>query len=709
MSGDQCSKVATSTARRDSYVDIDIYGRGFDGVFGLGAEAVGRRTALARLKKSQDARSNKRMGSFVEYDLHGRGDPRIFGPDAHKVNAAQAQESLNRRGRGNRNKKSLRAILFPVKGKVKNAVKGFASRLSPKGKKSKESDAKVSTSSVSEKPEAKSPGVSAVVTSKENAGKTRDLTEFETTPIDSEESRRTSNKAENAVQKSAVGNVLNGSLEEVLEEEGPSPDVSEVNKWSSSSKSSANERDSRSYGEAEIIVIESESFNDIPEMLSVPYKSNYSLSSAGVSKDKEKGANSLKAANYWKRHSASGTASKDLSSNASSQGSQSTEQVAGNSSSNSSSSETTHESETSSEVVEVAAVDIFEAEPNGFLSQVGLEEQQQNPEARNAEPDTGETPLNRDDDCSSEIVSRTPDAKKALVNTDQSNGEREAEETEKHFSTEAANTTSHEAAHLQEKLEMQSRAFVEQGEPIVSKPSSSTSFYKSSGSVSGDLSFSTSVDPDSEVVLTESESTSKESCGRGQTEARTSEAEEPESKSFMSKNGSSRHDADQLTKSGADAEGSAGGGVRSSSAAGESASQLAKEIEEVAACRDNRQQDSISAGSNDTNVSESDGESFYDALDSVVDSDYSREAPTSSVVMTSTDASEMEGSEKNESSSSASKRLSETGASSRHSQEQSTEAVENASNSSGSHYSQIQSTVVEEGASSDDVFLPMLT
>lgn len=432
MSGNPSSVCVTQTAPQVSCVDIDTYGRGFDDVSTLGAGAVGRRIALAHLKESHDARSDLTKDSFVEYDLHGRGDPRVLGTDAPEVNAFQAQENLNRSRCGNRNKKSIREVLFTAKGKVKNAMKRFAGRLSPKGKKSKETAAKVSKSSVSDKPDAKSPGTSTAATSDENASKTRDLTEFEATPIENEESRPASNKAENAAQMDTVGKLRHDSREEAREEEGPSPDIAEVRKSSMASQSSAHELNSESFGEAETIAVESDPFNDIPELLPALRKSKKNFSSAGVPKKEKKARDCfLKAVNYWKRRFASSTAFKESSPNASSPGSASTEQIEGDTSSKSSSSEVARKNETSSEVAEVAEVARFKAELDGLLSQGCLEEQPLNSGTSAANPETRGEPHKGHNDGSQEItvavVSQTSDDKKAFHNSDQSNDQRKSE------------------------------------------------------------------------------------------------------------------------------------------------------------------------------------------------------------------------------------------------------------------------------------------
>lgn len=96
-----------------SYTDIDIYGRGFDGVFGPGAEKIGRRNALLALKAKQDFKVSNTSNGYIDYDLYGRGDPRIFGVYAHKINAESTAEHLKQRRSRRPGNKSLRAILAP--------------------------------------------------------------------------------------------------------------------------------------------------------------------------------------------------------------------------------------------------------------------------------------------------------------------------------------------------------------------------------------------------------------------------------------------------------------------------------------------------------------------------------------------------------------------------------------------------------------------
>lgn len=63
-------------------VDLDLYGRGYDGIFGPGAEAIGHYERAIGLKKKLDRDTSVRRGEFVERDLYGRGDPRVFGEAA---------------------------------------------------------------------------------------------------------------------------------------------------------------------------------------------------------------------------------------------------------------------------------------------------------------------------------------------------------------------------------------------------------------------------------------------------------------------------------------------------------------------------------------------------------------------------------------------------------------------------------------------------
>lgn len=91
-------------------VDIDLYGRAFDGIFGKGAERQSRRQALVQFKSKSDRRSSVRNGQFIDRDLYGRGDPRVFGPTAR---ASTTAEPKNRKKPPRLSKLSLRSIIIP--------------------------------------------------------------------------------------------------------------------------------------------------------------------------------------------------------------------------------------------------------------------------------------------------------------------------------------------------------------------------------------------------------------------------------------------------------------------------------------------------------------------------------------------------------------------------------------------------------------------
>lgn len=118
-----------------SFVDLDLYGRGFDGIFGSGAEAAGRRSALLKQKKTQQAHFAEQESSYIEYDLYGRGDPRIFGENAHLLNAAEAEAKMPNTKTAGRKKMSLRAVIFPVREKFSNFRRKVSSRFSRKNRK----------------------------------------------------------------------------------------------------------------------------------------------------------------------------------------------------------------------------------------------------------------------------------------------------------------------------------------------------------------------------------------------------------------------------------------------------------------------------------------------------------------------------------------------------------------------------------------------
>jgi hypothetical protein len=76
------------------YTDTDIYGRGWDPIFGKGSQAIVVKEAKLKLKAIRDAKSRVRIGDHIDYDLYGRGDPRIFGHGADIANRNEAAEAL---------------------------------------------------------------------------------------------------------------------------------------------------------------------------------------------------------------------------------------------------------------------------------------------------------------------------------------------------------------------------------------------------------------------------------------------------------------------------------------------------------------------------------------------------------------------------------------------------------------------------------------
>jgi hypothetical protein len=76
------------------YTDTDIYGRGWDPIFGKGSLAITAKEAKLKLKAIRDAKSGVRIGDHIDYDLYGRGDPRIFGYGADIANRNEAAKAL---------------------------------------------------------------------------------------------------------------------------------------------------------------------------------------------------------------------------------------------------------------------------------------------------------------------------------------------------------------------------------------------------------------------------------------------------------------------------------------------------------------------------------------------------------------------------------------------------------------------------------------
>lgn len=104
-----------SMKRQESYVDIDLYGRCSDKIFGKGAEQEMKKTLLLELLARREEKAVALGQSFIEYDLYGRADPRVFGKNSHFLNAQAAEKTLLERKKSHRSRKSsLRALLFPI-------------------------------------------------------------------------------------------------------------------------------------------------------------------------------------------------------------------------------------------------------------------------------------------------------------------------------------------------------------------------------------------------------------------------------------------------------------------------------------------------------------------------------------------------------------------------------------------------------------------
>lgn len=116
----------TETMAAGIAVEKDMYGRGFDGLFGKGGQTQTNRQALLKLKAIRDSRSAVKEGDIIDHDIYGRADPRLFGLNAHVANQNQAASALVRSQRPE--KKSLKAIMFPARKFLK--TRGLLRRLS---------------------------------------------------------------------------------------------------------------------------------------------------------------------------------------------------------------------------------------------------------------------------------------------------------------------------------------------------------------------------------------------------------------------------------------------------------------------------------------------------------------------------------------------------------------------------------------------------
>lgn len=95
-------------------VDIDLYGRAFDGIFGPGAEQIARRETLLRLKRLRDHNFNLDPShNYVNRDLYGRGDTRIFGAGA--IGTAHIPTQIpSSKIKKKRNKSHVEALRIPA-------------------------------------------------------------------------------------------------------------------------------------------------------------------------------------------------------------------------------------------------------------------------------------------------------------------------------------------------------------------------------------------------------------------------------------------------------------------------------------------------------------------------------------------------------------------------------------------------------------------
>lgn len=110
-------------------VDLDLYGRAFDGIFGDGAENISRRQTLLHQKGLAD--KMHAAEAYIELDHYGRGDPRIFGPNAHIACMQEAKRSMDQK-KLHPDKMKLRGLLLPSAGierKAKSLVRKLSIRL----------------------------------------------------------------------------------------------------------------------------------------------------------------------------------------------------------------------------------------------------------------------------------------------------------------------------------------------------------------------------------------------------------------------------------------------------------------------------------------------------------------------------------------------------------------------------------------------------
>eukprot|EP00172_Hildenbrandia_rubra_P000507 Plantae.Rhodophyta-Hildenbrandia_rubra.ctg1255.p2 GENE.Plantae.Rhodophyta-Hildenbrandia_rubra.ctg1255~~Plantae.Rhodophyta-Hildenbrandia_rubra.ctg1255.p2 ORF type:complete len:336 (+),score=70.39 Plantae.Rhodophyta-Hildenbrandia_rubra.ctg1255:350-1357(+) len=80
----------------ESGLEPDLYGRGHDGIFGMGARARTQHEARKALERVRRHRTQVKPGEYVEIDVYGRGDSRVFGKGAKVDNRREAYARLRR-------------------------------------------------------------------------------------------------------------------------------------------------------------------------------------------------------------------------------------------------------------------------------------------------------------------------------------------------------------------------------------------------------------------------------------------------------------------------------------------------------------------------------------------------------------------------------------------------------------------------------------
>ncbi len=108
----------------DEYVDIDIYGRGWDIVHGPGAYEAGKRECLDRLIETRNRKAGIEPGEEwqIDPDVYGRAHPTIFGPNSHLRNAEEAAATM--RARQENREPRPNCVMIPVRAIWKAMKKG---------------------------------------------------------------------------------------------------------------------------------------------------------------------------------------------------------------------------------------------------------------------------------------------------------------------------------------------------------------------------------------------------------------------------------------------------------------------------------------------------------------------------------------------------------------------------------------------------------